>query len=61
MKKICGRDIRFFLLGVLAMLLFVIAYDWEEFKQGFQDGYNDTRGNTTEQVEASATSSTAQE
>lgn len=34
MKKISGRDIRFFLLGVLAMTLVVIAYDWEHFVDG---------------------------
>ncbi len=32
--KITKRDFQFFLLGILAMLLFVIVYDWKDFKAG---------------------------
>ena len=30
-----ARDFKFFMLGVFAMLLFVIIYDWNEFEKGF--------------------------
>lgn len=33
--EITGRDLKFFILGVTAMLLFVIIYDWSDFKRGF--------------------------
>ncbi len=33
--NITKREVRAFLLGVLAMLLFVVIYEWKEFKAGF--------------------------
>ena len=41
--NITSRDFKFFILGVFAMLMFVIIYDWDEFEKGFKDGYNSTR------------------
>lgn len=38
--NITSRDFKFFMLGVFAMLIFVIIYDWDEFEKGFKDGYN---------------------
>jgi|LGOV01.1.fsa_nt_gb hypothetical protein len=36
MKKIItSREISFFILGVMAMLIFVIIWDWESFMEGF--------------------------
>ncbi len=40
MKKITKRDIVFFVLGLLAMLLIDILVDWEGSVQAFKDGYN---------------------
>lgn len=40
MKKITKRDIGFFVLGLLAMLLIDILVDWEGSVQAFKDGYN---------------------
>lgn len=38
------RDIKFFLLGVLAAFIFATIYDWEDnvksFKAGYRDGLN---------------------
>ncbi len=36
--KITKRDMRFFLLGILAMFIFVLIYDWDDFKRGLKDG-----------------------
>lgn len=47
--KITGRDIRIFLFGVFAALIFVIIYDWKDFKRGFADGFEASRG--THQIE----------
>lgn len=38
-RKFTGRDLRFFLLGVATMFLLVMAYEWKDFKRGFEDGY----------------------
>jgi len=38
MPQITKRDIRFFLFGMLAMLLIVLIYDWEDTKAGFKEG-----------------------
>jgi hypothetical protein len=38
MKKITSRDLKFFLLGMLAMLLITIALEWRDFVDGFNDG-----------------------
>jgi len=40
MKKITKRDIGFFVLGLLAMLLIELVFDWERSVQGFKDGFN---------------------
>ena len=31
-----ARDSKFFMLGIFAMLLFVIIYDWNEFLTGLK-------------------------
>ena len=33
--NITSRDFKFFMLGVFAMLIFVIIYDWDNAKAGF--------------------------
>ena len=38
MKKITSRDLKFFLLGMLAMLLITIALEWRDFVDGFNHG-----------------------
>jgi hypothetical protein len=43
MKNITSRDIKVFLLGMLAMLLITIAFEWPDFVKGFKDGYHSTR------------------
>jgi hypothetical protein len=40
MKKITKRDIGFFVLGLLAMLLIELVFDWERSVQDFKDGFN---------------------
>jgi len=39
--KITGRDLRFFLLGILALFIIDTIMDWEGAKKSFRDGYND--------------------
>jgi hypothetical protein len=43
MKKITSRDVKVFLLGMLAMFLITLVYEWPEFMEGFKDGYNTTK------------------
>jgi len=45
MKKlnITKREIIFFFLGLLTMLVIEIIYDWHDFKSGVIDGFNGTR------------------
>jgi len=38
--KISSRDFKFFLLGIVAMFTFIIIYDWSDFVDGFNDGFN---------------------
>jgi len=38
MPQITKRDIRFFLFGMLAMLLITLAFEWEDAKAGFKEG-----------------------
>ncbi len=38
--KITSRDFKFFMIGVFAMFIFVIIYDWDDFEKGLKDGYN---------------------
>lgn len=40
MKKITKRDIGFFVLGLLAMLIIELVFDWEGAVQAANDGYN---------------------
>ena len=40
MKKITKRDIGFFVLGLLAILLIELVFDWERSVQDFKDGFN---------------------
>jgi len=37
--KITSRDLKFFLLGILAMLLVVLSYDWKDFKAGLMGAH----------------------
>jgi 1,4-dihydroxy-2-naphthoate octaprenyltransferase len=41
MKKITKRDLLFFVLGLLAMLMFEVLYNWTDNVKDFKDGYND--------------------
>jgi 1,4-dihydroxy-2-naphthoate octaprenyltransferase len=41
MKKITKRDLLFFVLGLLAMLMFELLYNWTDHVKDFKDGYND--------------------
>lgn len=40
--NITSRDIKFFILGILASFIFTTIYDWDDnveaFKKGFEDG-----------------------
>ena len=40
MKKITKRDIVFFVLGLLTMVLIGMLFDYEGSVQAFKDGYN---------------------
>ena len=40
MGKITKHDVKVFLLGMLAMFLISVAYDWEESVRAFNDGFN---------------------
>jgi hypothetical protein len=37
-KKITSRDIRFFFLGVFAMFVVVILFEWNDFVTGLKGG-----------------------
>jgi hypothetical protein len=43
MKKITGRDIFFFFMGIAALFFIELVFNWEEtvniIKQGYNDGY----------------------
>jgi len=47
LSQINKRDIKIFLLGMLAMFAIITAYDWENnleaFKNGFESGYSNSR------------------
>ena len=36
--KFTNRDLKFFILGLVAAFTFVIIYDWEEFEKGLKGG-----------------------
>lgn len=38
--KVTSRDVRVFVLGMLAFLVFESIYNWEGSKQAFLSGYN---------------------
>jgi len=37
--QITKRDVKIFFLGMLAMLLITLIYEWEDAKAGFKEGY----------------------
>ncbi len=41
--KISKRDLRFFLLGILSMILLDLILDWNENISDFKEGYNSTQ------------------
>lgn len=41
--KVTSRDVRVFVLGMLAFLVFESIYNWEESKAAFMDGYHSGR------------------
>lgn len=41
--KITLRDIKVFFLGMLAMFLIELAFEWKDFVSGFKDGFNNGR------------------
>lgn len=45
MKKITKRDVKFFFLGILTVLLLELVLNWEEnvkaFEAGFKGGYEE--------------------
>ncbi len=40
MKKITKRDLLFFALGLLAMLIFETVYNWKDSVKSFKKGYD---------------------
>lgn len=34
--NITSRDLKFFMIGVFAMFIFVIIYDWDDFEKGLR-------------------------
>jgi len=38
--NITTRDIKFFVLGLLAVFIFVTIYDWEENVKSFKEGFS---------------------
>ncbi len=41
-KKITGRDVKFFFLGVFAMFVVVFLFEWNDFVAGIKAGMNST-------------------
>ena len=41
--KITKRDVKFFIAGVIAFLIFSFVWDWDNNVQAFKDGYKDSR------------------
>ncbi len=44
--RINKRDVKVFLLGMLAMFLITLAFDWNDFVKGFNEGmhgYKETK------------------
>ena len=40
--KITGRDVKFFLLGVLTIFVLETIMDWEGTKESFKKGFNES-------------------
>lgn len=40
--KFTKRDFKFFMIGIFAMFVFVIIYEWDDFEKGFKNGYYNT-------------------
>jgi len=41
--KITGRDLKFFFLGVLTIILIDMVWDWDNNIKSIKEGYNDAR------------------
>ena len=39
MKNIAKRDVKIFLLGMFAMIVIEVVYDWAEHVQDFKEGF----------------------
>jgi hypothetical protein len=37
--KISKRDLKFIVIGAIIMFTALIIYEWDDFKRGFNDGY----------------------
>ena len=37
------RDVKFFILGILAAFIFAFIYDWDDNVKSFKEGYEDGR------------------
>ncbi|WP_339791553.1 hypothetical protein [uncultured Imperialibacter sp.] len=37
--KITKRDVLFFCIGVVAMFVLEVVYDWDDHKKAFDEGY----------------------
>lgn len=42
MKDITKRDVKVFLLGMLAMLFITLIYNWDEAKRGARDAVHES-------------------
>ncbi len=41
--KITRRDFKFFIFGILTMIVIEILFNWSDFKSGFNEGLKDGR------------------
>lgn len=46
MKKITKRDVAFFFIGIITMLIIDAALDWDNTVKDFKAGYNSTQSKT---------------
>lgn len=49
--SITRRDLKFFILGILATFILITIYDWEENVESFKKGYHDGRQDYSESQE----------
>jgi len=42
------RNLKFFLFGILIIILLSILFNWNDFKKGFSDGLNDSNSSVEE-------------